>query len=355
MGNKKRGISEQIQSNADTYAKEIIDLQYKIQPELIKKYDKLKNEKILHYITSTLNFLSASISVNNEELYFDYIKWFTSVIKKNKIPYNVALTNLQCMKEILYKEILIDEKHIIAKYIDESIKYMEEMYSNEIIAINSKPNYDKIDELLTYLLNYEKESAVDFIFKKLDEGANIKEIYIDYIQETLYKIGEMWQVGEITVAKEHYCTAVIQHIISLLYPYLFTNKNKKNRTMIAVSAGQELHEIGIRMVTDFFELDGWDTFYLGANIPVDSIMDELTEKKVDLLGISITMGSNVKYAMDIINLIKSNKACCSTKIIVGGRAFNESKDLWKKIGADGYGYNAIESVNVGNSLIGNIV
>ncbi|WP_160688156.1 cobalamin-dependent protein [Clostridium sp. C2-6-12] len=204
---------------------------------------------------------------------------------------------------------------------------------------------------MNYLLNFEKQKAAKFILDKLENNVDIREVYIKYLQGALYEIGDLWMNGKISIAKEHYCTALIQHIVSLIYPYLFQNSTNKGKVMFSVSAGNELHEIGIRMVTDFFELDGWDTYYLGANLPIQAIIRELKEKKVDLLAISITMGNNIQFATDLISNIRSNEALRDIKIIVGGRIFNQVKGLWKKTNADGYGENAYESVRIGNELV----
>lgn len=37
------------------------------------------------------------------------------------------------------------------------------------------------------------------------------------------------------------------------------------------------HEIGMRMVADFFEMEGWDTYYLGANTPTRSILQTIVD------------------------------------------------------------------------------
>lgn len=344
-------ISKQIDNNLNDYSEKIIELQYSLQPELIIKYNKLQKEKFLGDIKSTLNFLSVSIRVGSKELYLSYIRWLTKLVKKIKIPMEEMLVNFQCIKEVINSEIVLDEGSIINEYVDESIKYLVSMYESQNIDKKNNLICIEMREFIGYLINFQKDKATQLILDKIENNIDLKAIYIEYLQGALYEIGELWMEGKISVAKEHYCTAVIQHIISLMYPYLFQNKLKKGRTMFSVSAGNELHEIGIRMVTDFFELDGWDTFYLGSNIPIHSIIKELKERKTDLLAISITMGNNIQFAVDLINNIKMDEALKDIKIIVGGRVFNEVKGLWKKIKADGYGEDAEESVKVGNKLI----
>lgn len=342
-------FSKQINNNSNEYAKKIIDLQLIIQPHLIIKYNKIQKEKFLEDIKTNLNFLASAIRIDSKEVYLNYIKWLAKLMKKLKIPIEELLINFKCMKQILDDELILEEYFIVDEYIDDSIKNLIDIYErdeeqNNVVCLEAK-------EFLNYLLNFEKQKAAKFILDKLENNVDIREVYIKYLQGALYEIGELWMEGKISVAKEHYCTALVQHIISLMYPYLFQNITKKGKVMFSVSAGNELHEIGIRMVTDFFELDGWDTFYLGSNMPIQAIIRELKEKKVDLLAISITMGDNIQFASDLISNIKSNEDLKDIKIIVGGRVFNEVKDLWKKINADGYGQNADESVRIGNELV----
>jgi hypothetical protein len=36
---------------------------------------------------------------------------------------------------------------------------------------------------------------------------------------------------------------------------------------VAACVSGELHEIGVRMLCDLLEMEGWNTIYLGANVP----------------------------------------------------------------------------------------
>lgn len=57
----------------------------------------------------------------------------------------------------------------------------------------------------------------------------------------------------------------------------------------------ELHEIGMKRVSDIFELSGWNVCLLGANMPSYDIVVSLIENKADVLGISEhKRGSNRK-------------------------------------------------------------
>jgi len=53
---------------------------------------------------------------------------------------------------------------------------------------------------------------------------------------------------------------------------------------------------------------------------------------------------------NIIGKIKSIDGLEDTKVIVGGYVFNNHTGLWKQVGADYYGKDAEEGVNIINNL-----
>ncbi|MEJ7769333.1 MAG: cobalamin-dependent protein [Chitinophagaceae bacterium] len=127
--------------------------------------------------------------------------------------------------------------------------------------------------------------------------------------------------------------------------------NKKTATMVACTVSGNLHELGIRMVADLFEIDGWNTYYLGANMPDNHIISALKENKADLLAISASMPDQVTIAAVIIKKIRNDASLNRIKVLVGGYPFNQIQDLWKKIGADGYMNTAKEAIELANKMM----
>jgi methanogenic corrinoid protein MtbC1 len=202
---------------------------------------------------------------------------------------------------------------------------------------------------LDCLLRIDKDGASQIITKTIERGTNIKDIYISLFQASQYEIGRLWETNKINVAQEHYCTAVTQVIMSQLYPTIFKHK-KNGRRLVATCVNGELHEMGIRMVADIFEIEGWDTYYLGANTPIKSILESLSQFKAQLICISATI--NVNGVSELIAEIRKSADAAGIKILVGGRLFNTAPELWRKIGADGYAKDALEAVSIANQMPG---
>jgi MerR family transcriptional regulator, light-induced transcriptional regulator len=162
----------------------------------------------------------------------------------------------------------------------------------------------------------------------------VRDIYLHVFQRTQYEIGRLWQVNQISVAQEHYCTAATQLIMSQLYPYVFGGE-KTHGTLVAACVAGELHEIGARMVCDFFEMDGWNTYYLGANVPTPDVVEALIERQAAVLAISATITYHVRAVEALIIAVRGAPECDSVKILVGGYPFKVAPELWRDIGADG--------------------
>ena len=153
----------------------------------------------------------------------------------------------------------------------------------------------------------------------LDRKIDIKDLYLDLFQQSLYQVGELWEYNKLSVAKEHLATAITESLLSLVYPRLFKAKPTSKKAIISCAAN-EYHQVGGKMVADIFELNGWDGYFLGANTPIDQMIALIDEMKPDLVGLSLSIYFNLPSLKAGIEAIRSNFT--QLDIIVGGRAFH---------------------------------
>lgn len=202
------------------------------------------------------------------------------------------------------------------------------------------------------LLSLDRQAAEKIILDAVQKGTDIKDIYLYVFQPSQYEIGSLWQANKITVAMEHFCTASTQFIMTRLYDYIFSNE-KNGHSMVSTSVSGELHELGIRMVTDFFEMEGWNTYFLGANTPADTTLEMIKSVNADLFAISATIYFNIPQVKEMISFIRKNIGPDKLKILVGGNAFNMEKQTWKQVNADLYAKDANSAIDIANSLFKN--
>jgi methanogenic corrinoid protein MtbC1 len=169
----------------------------------------------------------------------------------------------------------------------------------------------------------------------------------------LRETGRLWQLQKITVAQEHYVSASVSLAISRLHDRIPASETgSRKRTLVAASVANEFHDIGIRIVADFFEMDGWTTYYTGANTPVESLLAMVRDKKADVIAISVTMTSHIPVVHYLIRSIRGDPGMKRVKVLVGGYPFSIVPLLWKQVGADACASDPDEAVATVNRLVG---
>lgn len=190
-------------------------------------------------------------------------------------------------------------------------------------------------------------------FRIVDEaraaGADIQSLYLNVFQPAMREVGRLWQMNRMTVAQEHLATAITQGAMARLYEDIFRRQDvdltEGRPLLIAACAPQERHEIGLRMLCDLLELDGWDTVFLGATVPGDPLVDMLVERQPQVLALSASTAPQVAELELLIRRLREAVAD-PPFVLAGGRAFEDDADLAHRIGADGVATDARDAVRL---------
>jgi methanogenic corrinoid protein MtbC1 len=194
-------------------------------------------------------------------------------------------------------------------------------------------------EFISHLEKENKESVLHFVLSKLDN----KEIDIITLYEDLLKpaLNDMKCDGpdELCIWKEHVRSSIIRAIIENCYLYVLKERDEKyspkknGKKVLVICPTEELHEIGPRMVTDFFTLCGYNVIFIGANTPKKSFISAVDIIKPQYIALSVTNYYNLVATQRVIEELRKQKYK-DFKIIVGGHAFDRNPDISSDMGAD---------------------
>jgi methanogenic corrinoid protein MtbC1 len=213
------------------------------------------------------------------------------------------------------------------------------------LILTNKNLSDLAEKYLETALYKNRNEAIKLIMAETVKGVKMRNLYLDVLQPCQYEIGDLWETGQINVAQEHFFTAITQLLISQLYSYFPFQENRGLRAVITCTPG-ELHEVGARMVADFFETEGWDTCFLGANTPVKDVMSLIRDWGANLLGVSVTIALNIPAAIELISRVREHFPPDRLKILVGGRVFKVVPGLRRKVSADDFAPDAGQAVQI---------
>jgi methanogenic corrinoid protein MtbC1 len=194
------------------------------------------------------------------------------------------------------------------------------------------------NDFLVYLEAEDRGKSLEFVLDRLSKGElDIVTLYTEILTKSLNEM-DCKEAEEVCIFKEHIRSSIIRTIIENCYPFVIKEKksnfgDKVGEKVIVLCPPEELHEIGPRMVADFFTISGFQVTFIGANTPKKSFLAAVSRIKPKYLVISISNYYNLiatKRTIDELRKILQE----GTKIIVGGGAFTENPSAYKEIGAD---------------------
>jgi methanogenic corrinoid protein MtbC1 len=162
------------------------------------------------------------------------------------------------------------------------------------------------------------QSCAALLNEQLSRSVPLKAIYIDLVQRAMYEVGTRWETNQISVATEHLASATTELLLARLYPRLFALPHIDRRALVAC-VPQEYHRIGPRMVADFFELHGWHAFSLGAGLTPANLIEQIDERRPDVVGLSMSLRFNAPYLEMALDAISSEYP--DLPVLLGGQAF----------------------------------
>jgi methanogenic corrinoid protein MtbC1 len=351
MDDLNQQVRQTILDQRRALSEAIVARQYELQAPFWERFGKRGLEKSIRDSDYHLAYLEEAIAAADPTLFIDYVIWVKRLFAGLGFPDDALVVTLECTRDVLQERLSPEMMAVVRPYLETSLSQLQ----TESVTI---PSFLQEELSLTALARQymnalqqgERHRASQLILAAVEDGIDVKEIYLHVFQPVQYEIGWLWQSNQITVAEEHFFTAATQLVMAQLYPHIFSTE-KIGRRLVATCVGNELHEIGIRMVADFFEMAGWDTYYLGANTPTGSILQTIEERQADLLAISATMTFHVSVVAELINRVRAAESGQQVKILVGGYPFNISAELWQRLGADGTARNAQDAIDLANQLV----
>ena len=347
------GDAERILGNRALIAEEMVSGFSQRAMEMGRPYqmDTPRLEKLAEYDVS---YLSYALSTGEPELYTGYVGWLHSMLAAHGLPGEyivpMALDNLlRAVEACVELEAPEAVEQLVA--LGKAVSSGKAAHPETFFKADN-PLLGAAREYLGYLVKSDRRAALDVVRGALGKGVSVQDIYLNIFEPVQQEIGRLWQMHEISVAHEHFASVTTQTAMSLLYDNIFDdNSARHGRSMVAACVGDELHEIGLRMVADLFEMSGWDTIFLGANAPVHAIAAMLKESNADLLALSCSMIVHVENIRATIAYLR-RAGFGALPVMVGGFPFNISPKLAGIVGADGCAADAGAAVAEGRRLCG---
>lgn len=209
-----------------------------------------------------------------------------------------------------------------------------------LILLNGDESMIKLyEEMMKFLRVEDKENSLRLCMTALENGSiSVFDLYESVLAPGLNIITEEYDIDiETLIWKEHVRSGIIRTIVECSYPYVIKERDKlgykNNSSAIIMCPKLEEHELGARMVADFFTIAGYKTTFIGANTPENTILKAIETIEPKYICISVTNHFNLVATKKTIEKVKQTFEM-DIKFVLGGYAFSSDPDMYKKVGGD---------------------
>lgn len=212
-----------------------------------------------------------------------------------------------------------------------------------------KKSQDTVHGLAEIIEKGLKEEALAAA-QKLLENSEPLEVINEHIIPALDSVGDKYEKGDIFLPQLIQSAETVRNAFTAIKEKIAATSAEevnKGRIVLATVKG-DVHDIGKNIVKVLLESYGFEVIDLGKDVPKEAILREVLEKDVRLVGLSALMTTTVCNMEETIAHLREHSPGC--KVMVGGAVLNES--YAESIGADFYGRDAKESVNIANRFFG---
>lgn len=244
-----------------------------------------------------------------------------NILKPERTSTNIRHYNNTDLRRILNISILNKNGHkisAIAGLTDKVLVEEVEKYLNNYLKEDNK-----IESLYMALLDMDEErfeSIINNSIINLGFENTIEKIVFPFLRH----LGNMWQVGAINPAQEHYISNLIRQKLIVGLDKLIPETNPNAKTFLFFLPADELHEMGLLYTFSLTKARGHKCIYLGQSVPLEDLLSIAKSVSPDFL-VSIFTSRMPDQELDIF-LKACEEALPDPFFLISGRVLMDPNE-----------------------------
>jgi len=166
----------------------------------------------------------------------------------------------------------------------------------------------------------------------------------------IQKAGELWQDGKYFLPDVVLAAESFKEAMEVLEPHISETGTKKTGTYLIGVVEGDMHDLGKSIVIAMLTSGGFEVVDLGSNVPVQTFVDKVKEHEPDIVGIGAYMSTTMLLIKDVVEALSEAGLRDKVKVMAGGVPVTSK--YAEDVGADGFGMDALEALEVARKLAG---
>ena len=168
----------------------------------------------------------------------------------------------------------------------------------------------------------------------------------EIIAPALERVGEKWERGAAALSQVYMSGRICERLVDKLLPP--DSPARAQRPKLAIAVLEDFHVLGKNLVKSALRASGFDPLDWG-HATVEELVNRVRAEGIEVLLISTLM---LPSALKIKGLrARLDAEGLAVKLVVGGAPFRFDPQLWREVGADACGQNALEAIEIVRGLL----
>ncbi len=150
----------------------------------------------------------------------------------------------------------------------------------------------------------DREKTVELTQKALDAGDNPQGVITQGLQAGMAAVGEKFSSGEYFLPDMLMAARAMKAALEVLAPALEETGIPTIGKVVIGTVEGDMHDIGKNVVATFLSGNGFEVFDLGSNVATQKFIDEVKEKKPDILGMSALLTTTMPLMGKVIKALE---------------------------------------------------
>ena len=205
------------------------------------------------------------------------------------------------------------------------------------------------EDLVSTLVDLKEKEALKIVEDRLNAGEEPLKILDDARRGTEI-VGERFADSKYFIADLVYSGEILMEITELVKPKLTKAAETKRlgKVVIGTVAG-DIHDIGKNIVVFMLDVNGFEVYDLGVDVPAQKFVDKIKESDAPIVGLSGFLALAFDSMKETVEVIKAAGLRDKVKVMIGGGQMSE--EIKKYTGADAYGKDAMAGVTLAKKWV----
>jgi methanogenic corrinoid protein MtbC1 len=206
------------------------------------------------------------------------------------------------------------------------------------------------EDLVSMLADLREEEALKIVEDRLGAGEEPLKILED-ARRAMEIVGERFASGEYFIPDLVYSGEILKGINEIIKPKLArAGEAKRIGKVVFGTVAGDIHDIGKNIVVFMLDVNGFEVYDLGVDVPAQKFVDKIKESGASIVGLSGFLSLAFDSMKETIEAIKAAGLRDRVKVMIGGGQISD--DIKKYTSADAYGQDAMAAVTLAKEWSG---